>query len=391
MVRSIRLLQVVTLLAVACGAPRPQEEGACPPEEARPAPGEPCAPILPPEPCEGTTRTAIGARACVPLSPTACPEGFAPSPVGGCIDVHAAECGPGTRATLGQTGCVEVGVARCAPGFAPEPSGWGCGEITPAGCTGATLAILGARACVPDTQCDEPFPPVSATHFVNASYTDAELDATHFRTIRAAIAAAPANATIAVYGGTYSEALELRRPMTLVGRCASQTTLQGQPQVNAILASGPVEVSVRGFTLRGHRYALFANDGASVTLSSLIIEGSLGYGVVATGAPARPATVKLSGTGIRDTRDGGGAGPGDALYAGGGAVVQVTDSVVERSADRHAVIKGNASRADISRTHFADARNGAFFVADGALLTLRESAVRASHVLGVEVEKARAV
>ena len=152
-----------------------------------------------------------------------CPGGFAPLDGGaGCVALRSAtECAAGTMPVLGSTGCIAVGVRSCAPGFVKDSSGWGCRDVISATpCLGATREKLGSTTCVPVSDCGAAFPPAGATFFVSAQYTAAQLDATHYDTIGAAVAAADAGTIIAIDEGTYAGSIGVPRSMSLVGKCA---------------------------------------------------------------------------------------------------------------------------------------------------------------------------
>ena len=153
-----------------------------------------------------------------------CADGFAPLDGGaGCAPVITTQtCKPGTRATIASATCVPVGVVTCPAGFARDATGWGCDAVLPpTACAigSGTRERLGTTTCVAVSDCNAAFPPAGASIFVDAALTDAQLDATHFRTIADAVAAAPAGATIAIESGTYVEKVVLaHRKVSLVGR-----------------------------------------------------------------------------------------------------------------------------------------------------------------------------
>ncbi len=130
------------------------------------------------------------------------PFGFEKAPSGpGCIDVQpATDRGPGTMPRLGYRECQPVGWTQCPAGFEADPSGWGCREVLPDGaCFGAARESLGDRTCRPVGDCNSPWPPAAATHFVDDGF--ATEDATHHRTLARAIRQAPEGAVIAVDEG----------------------------------------------------------------------------------------------------------------------------------------------------------------------------------------------
>src|SRR5688572_9034249 len=129
-----------------------------------------------PSPDAGTSACSDGERAIADGCEPVLPEG---------------ECEPGTRAELGSATCVPVGPQACPAGFEKHASGWGCRPVMPvSACEGATRDALGSKTCVPIGDCSAAFPPANAAVFVDASFTDGQVDATHVKTIAAGIAAA---------------------------------------------------------------------------------------------------------------------------------------------------------------------------------------------------------
>ncbi len=183
-------------------------------------------------------------------------------------------------------------------GFAADPSGWGCQEILPAAaCTGATYESLGSSTCQPIGDCAAAFPPPNATLFVDASFTAAQLDATHFATISAAMAAAPAGAVVAVDAGTYTESVNVRSAVSIVGRCAEKVILASPggavAGVQALYVSGTV--AIQGLTIGGFRGGVVEQQ-TTMTVESCLFTQNLDSGVVADGG-----TLKMSHSRIADT------------------------------------------------------------------------------------------
>ena len=174
----------------------------------------------------GTGGAACAGSECPP--PDACPEGFTELSDVGCEPILPEDdCPPGTGPVIGSSTCEPVGWTDCPSGFVPDPSGWGCAEVVAtSACTGAMREAVGESACQPIGDCSAAFPPPDASFFVRADYTDAELDATHFRKVGEALAAAPAGAVIAVDSGLYVEGLSITKPVTLSGRCAEEVTIE---------------------------------------------------------------------------------------------------------------------------------------------------------------------
>ena len=227
--------------------------------------------------------------------------------------------------SLGSTSCTPVGVSSCPSGFVAAAGGWGCDAVLPAtACSGATIESLGSTTCQPMPGCDAPFPPPGASLFVSAAYTQAQLDATHFRTLGDALAAASSGATIAVDSGTYSEAIAPTSPVTVIGRCAANVVFQPPTAMaGGILLNGASPVRFANLTLQGFLGGV-AVFGGSLELDSVVVQDSkyVGAAVANTGSQ-----LTLSGVAVRGTT----AAPGDTqtfgLFVGNGGAAKVTGSV----------------------------------------------------------------
>ena len=171
-------------------------------------------------------------------------------------------CGPGTSARMGQTGCVTIGPTSCPMGFVASGSGWGCQAVqssTP--CTGTTRAELGQTTCVPVDECTAPFPPAGAAVVVSPTGT--------VTTISAALTMVPSGATIAVDSGTYNESLTLTQDVTIIGRCASEVTVDAGG-LRGVFASGFFNATLQSLTVNGGMGGLVAAS-SNLTASHLIL------------------------------------------------------------------------------------------------------------------------
>jgi hypothetical protein len=325
------------------------------------------------------------------VTPPSCPDGFAPDAMGvACIDVTpASDCSAGTRAAFGASACQPVGwTTPCPTGFAADPSGWGCHEILPAAaCTGATFESLGSTTCQPIGDCSAAFPPTGATLFVDASFTPAQIDATHFSSISAALAVAPAGAVVAVEAGTYAEAVEVTVPVSIVGRCAEKVILQGPggelPGFQAAGVSGAI--AIQGFTIAGFVGGVVEQDSA-VSVDSCLLTGNTGSGVVAIGG-----SMKVTGSRIFGTLQDGTMGYGAALVQDG-AELELTQVALVQNAVAGVAI-GGPGDAKLTRTVVIDTRvrtdtqeDGSGIEVSGAgTVEITDSAIVGNHTHGVEV------
>jgi hypothetical protein len=249
-----------------------------------------------------------------------CPAGFFEADDGRfCAPwIPEERCPPGTMPRLGEDACVPVGPASCPAGFEVDPSGWGCRDVIPGyGCTGATREALGDETCRPVGDCEAPFPPPDADLVVDASLTADVPAEGRFRTVSAALSAAAPGARIAIEAGTYTEALDIDAPVSLIGRCAAQVTLSkpaGSP--SGIWVGDPVSVSVRGLTVTGFVGGVVVSGGAEVHVAESVIDGNVWLGLISAGTGTR---LTLEDSVVRRTFPGSDDpwGMGVAAYQGG--------------------------------------------------------------------------
>ncbi|MBI3184418.1 MAG: right-handed parallel beta-helix repeat-containing protein [Myxococcales bacterium] len=291
---------------------------------------------------------------------------------------------------LGDSRCLEVGWLACPPGFSREQSGWGCQEQLPtATCASATREELGSASCVPLGDCSAPFPPAGATHLVDDSYT--QEDATHFRTVGAALRAAPAGALIAIEQGTYPEDLVVSRTVKLVGRCAAKVRVVAPPNGYTGLTVNAQGVEAQGLTLANHWWGVDVRGGASLTLSQTVVEGSLDNGVM-VGDPG--SRLRLTGSVVRGTKPyQSPSGFGVLVVKGASLEMDTTSVAANRGAGLYVSEPGTT--ASVSRSVVRDTQvdlDGLFgygiTVTRGAKLSLASSAVLTSHRAGLNLQHA---
>lgn len=354
--------------------------------------------------CSSDAASAPGSVAPVvetPPDPSGCAEGFQVlEGNAGCAPILPTQaCAAGTRAAIGSATCVPVGVTACAPGFGLDATGWGCNAIvSPKACAigSGTRERLGSTACTPISDCSAPFPPAAATIFVKAAYADAELDATHFRTIAAAVVAAPAGATIAVDSGTYvGEVVDLqRRPVSIVGRCAQNVVIQ---QTEGVIGSGIKigkgdDAVVKNVTLRGYNAAV-AILGGKTKLDSVVVENGLFAGIVAgnIGTEVSLRNVVVRGIDVRANRD-----QAFGVFASAGATMNVEDSVLSANDFVNAGTTTPSSTLNIKRSIIREGRpfgrrrlHGiGVYAAEGATLSIEETAILDNSGGGVDIDAA---
>jgi len=258
-----------------------------------------------------------------------CPEGFRLRPgvgVSGCEPILPGKaCTPGSMPRIGASSCQPVGWTACPSGFKTGANGWGCiDQLANSPCTGATIEVLGQSGCAPLGACTGTFPPAGATHFVDDSYSDGQLDATHFRSIGAALTAAPAGATVAVEAGTYAESLTFGRPVKLVGRCPDQVVLKGALAAPGLTVSATKDVSVKGLTITGHLVGARVEKGGGADLEQVVLSANQDLGLAVW-----DATTVVTGrqVAIRGTLSAAAGGFGWGISVEGGKL-ELDDSVL---------------------------------------------------------------
>ena len=277
--------------------------------------------------------------------------------------------------------CVPGGWAPCFEGSRPREGGWGCEEIiAEAACTGATREVIGKAECVPVGDCSAPFPPAAATLFVSPTATP---DATHFTTLVAAIAAAPAGAVIAVDRGDYLGSVRLTKDVTIIGRCPAEVTLRGQVPDPGIRVDTPNAV-VRGLSVTKTVVAVSLAPGGGLVLEDVVLDDNILAGISLSDGNAKLEASRIV---VRGTRPSGGE-------RGTGANVQASSKLVMRDAtlagntsqnirvstESEAVLEGvvlrdcKASALDIGR---------GLQVADGAKVKLTRGIVVDNYEVGI--------
>ena len=314
--------------------------------------------------CSSSSDGGSGASGPSAASST-CADGFQSlGDPGGCTPVlPASACAAGTAPVIGKTDCVATGPAQCPAGFVPNASGWGCDVVIPSSaCTGATRDAVGSAACVPVGDCGAAFPPANATLFVDDSFTAGQLDATHFNTLTAALAAATSGAVIAVDSGTYGDVMMAPSVgVSVVGRCAEQVVFQASDNTKtAVTLSNDVPLAMSGITFRDYHAALGLLAG-NVTLDSIVVEGSHYTGIAIGNVKT---TAALDNVVVRGTRAGATDTTSFGLYIGYGAKVTVQNSDFADNDYINVGVSGDGS--------------------PNASLTLTSSVVRDGHAYGAQ-------
>jgi hypothetical protein len=301
------------------------------------------------------------------------------------------ECEPGTMPTAGSLACQPVGWTTCPPGFERHPSGWGCLDVVAAApCIGATREALGSRVCAPVGDCNSAFPPASATYFVDPG---GATDATHFRTLTGAIAAAPSGAVIAIERGVYAEQITLRKSVSLVGRCAEQVVLEpsANRQAGLRFAGVPVRVEVSGLTVRGFSVGASVDGQSTLILNEVVFDANIEVGLFGT----QGSTLRATQSVVRNTKGLVNAPAGMGVYVDDGVRVELSNVAIvgnaavgvylaapPGSAPNSALIEATV----IMGTRQMSRGNGEGLWFDGAEATVVRSLVAKNHTIGVRVD-----
>ena len=184
--------------------------------------------------------------------------------------------------------CRAVGPSVLAPGFVRREDGWGARAILPDhACSASAMAILGERECQPVDDCNSAFPPPNADVVVRAT---ARASATErAAALVDAVAQVRRGGTVAIEEGVWETGLEILKDVNLVGRCASKTVLRspgprptgnetpgtkaGNELPKGIDVATKAEVSLRGLTIEGFDYGIYADRG-HVVAERIILSGN---------------------------------------------------------------------------------------------------------------------
>lgn len=209
-----------------------------------------------------------------------------------------------------------------------------------------------------------------------------------FGSIAAALAGAPEGTIVALGPGTFDEAVELRRGITLWGACVAATTIacSAPHDVRGTLDVRGPDAVVRNLRVGGLRPGLTL-DGAvpSISLDGVLIEGVSGYGIRATRAHVVGREVV-----VRDTAGLTGSGTlGLGLLASEGAQVELSAAVVERARLYGVVAQGSGTTLRLEATSVRDGWGQESDGTGGAGVVVGDGA--SAELVGVAIERNRDV
>ena len=372
---------------------------------------------------------AVGIQGCAPgfieadgvcrPSVDKCPAGTIPEFQAGCVPVGIRGCAPmfvgedglcrpsmascsdapGTIPKFDE-GCVPVGIPDCAAELVGED---GLCRPTAAACAGPDSLVDFDLGCVsidgPDGCGEAPWGHVEGG--ASAAYVDpvagsdltGTLGSVPFRTLAKALAVVPEGGRVVLAAGVYQEGLTLKEGVEVVGRCASLVTIAGTVEPSAGFEAGVYAWQADGATLRGvtvqaSAYGVIAADVADLTLASVRIVGATPYGVrVLAGADVTLDRCLVSGT----QPAGGGAARGISVEAGGTATL--SRCAVLDNEDAGVVAQGVGTSVTLERTLVEGGRDTddgmlglGLFAAEGAIATVRESAVVGNRFRGISID-----
>lgn len=295
------------------------------------------------------------------------------------IDSGPEGCAPGELAE-GDL-CRAPGIASCPEGF--DGIDGGCVAVLPEGeCPSGTMAVPGDAFCHEPSPCAEgtwgDIPVEAGTHYVDGSYagTSTGAAAQPWRSIGAAVDAAPTGSMIAVAAGTYPESISLRnKSLRIWGKCASMVHV-GSASGTTILIENDAHGSEIHTVGIGGSFGV-ANGGSQNVLidrawihdtasRGVLTENSLGdASTIIVGSLIERATeVGISGFGgilfvedtvVRATRLDSGSGRGISVRAG--SDLTLMNSVIEQNHDLGVLVSGSVGH--VERTLIRDTQPNA--------------------------------
>lgn len=372
---------------------------------------------VPPHECLPPSRV-VGDRCLEPgVQDTGCPAGT--------LGVDAESCQPaGVPAEL------------CAEGFEPDGK-MGCEPILPAEpCPAGQMAVPGESACHPVMPCGAgrwgDIPADATTIYVDGSYPGADSDGTAAKpwtTVSEAVAAAPANALVAIGAGSYVEDVVVDKPLHIWGVCPEQVELAGTTEGYAALffyGPGATGSEVRGLALTGDKLGILIVGAEDVVVEQVWVHDALRHGISfedalgptsgtvrqalleqnhETGVLVRASAVTIERVVVRGTLPNlGNQTGGQGIYSdanpetGAPATAIVRSSVVEDnhetgvSVGSDATLEGLVVRGTLPRQSDQEGGRGLHIQPTGAPMTaiVRSSLIEGNHDAGVGIAGANA-
>jgi hypothetical protein len=242
--------------------------------------------------------------------------------------------------------------------------------------------MFGNASCVPVGECTGVFPPAGARLLVDASL--ATEDATHFKSITAAVNVARAGDVVAVFPGNYvEEVIVPTSNISIIGRCARDVTIASTGGRGAGFLIDDVRgVAIRGVTLRDHFTGVLVRGGGEASLEdSRVLEGRY-LGVYAAGKDSLLSVRRSRIDGV--VPDAAKFGWGAAAQLGG--ALDLEDVAIHAATSYGIVIANPGSKATVKRAVVRETQLGP----SGSFATgLAVSEGSSADVDGLLVENAR--
>lgn len=200
-------------------------------------------------------------------------------------------CPPGTKPD-GDGACLEPGIPEgaCGPGFSWVDGG--CEPILPATpCPAGQLALPGETACHPLVDCGAApwgdIPLEADTIYVDANFsgTSDGTETNPLTSIEAAVNMAGGGQLIAVAAGTYTEDIDVQKPVRIWGRCPDLVKVVGVPDEELstiIVGTGAEGSELRNLSIEGPDVGLAFSGSQGVLFAHLWIHDTGPYGVYIT-------------------------------------------------------------------------------------------------------------
>jgi hypothetical protein len=289
-------------------------------------------------------------------------------------DPSRTACGPAYAARVDGT-CSAVGPAAPAPdagaAFALAPDGWGYEALAGHACAGDQFAVLGQASCVPVDDCSAPFPPSDATFVVSQTITGANVMAT----LDQALSRTPPGGVVALDAGSYPS-LSITSSVTLVGRCASTTTV-GDGVHNAVYVNGP-KVTLRSLTLSSASSPIAVALGSVHADRVILRNANVSIGVVGQGASVTLTSSLV--VGLSADSLGGMAAQGGQLDVESSEIRAVTEGLLATDPGSKVEVRGSVvSVVDSATSSGLEASGHGTLQADGVLVRSTASRLAAAH------------
>jgi hypothetical protein len=303
-----------------------------------------------------------------------CPAGTIPDFATGCVPVGIQGC----AAKFVKDGLCQPAADACTAGTYPVPLD-GCVPID--GAEGCGTGTWGNIADAPNTVWVDP----AAAPGGDGTKTKP------LNGIVAALAMVASGGRIALAAGSYDEPAYIQKPLEILGRCPSLTTIQGIAVVNgnpAVVAiETPGAVAMRGIRVTGAGVGIYVRDGSgTVTIDRVHVDHAASVGIGAAGG-----TVIVTRALVSDTQPDAKKAFGQGIFAVNATKLTVSSSALIANHDVGFNATGKGTEVHAANMCIAGTRANPTSLAFGvgleahqsATLTIESSAVVANRVTGI--------